>query len=55
MQSWMQFLASIAHVLWDLFEYVEKGEEDPELEKQIAMNIIRASKDAQMKRELGVQ
>lgn len=54
MTPWMQFLLAITGPLWDLFEHLARtGNSDPELEKQIAMRIIRAAKDAQARREFG--
>lgn len=53
MKPWMLFLAAIVQPLWELFEYLTSGRgPDPELEKQLAMNIIRAAKDAQARAEI---
>jgi hypothetical protein len=48
------FLANIADELYDLFVYVRKvGQtQDPEVEKQLAMRIVRKASDERMRREL---
>lgn len=52
MTPWMQFLLALTGPLWNLFEHVvREGDSDPEAERQLAMAIIRAAKDAQARKE----
>lgn len=50
----MRFLLDITPVIWDLYEQImlRGGNSDPETERQMAMAIVRAAKDAQARREL---
>lgn len=54
MKDFLSFLLSIADELYDLFVYVRtvNRSQDPEVEKQLAMRIIRKASDERMKREL---
>lgn len=54
MKDFISFLLSIADELYDLFVYVRtvNRAQDPEVEKQLAMRIIRKASDERMKREL---
>lgn len=54
MKDFLTFLLSIADELYDLFVYVRtvNRSQDPEVEKQLAMRIIRKASDERMKREL---
>jgi hypothetical protein len=53
-KDFLSFLLSIADELYDLFVYVRtvNRSQDPEVEKQLAMRIIRKASDERMKREL---
>jgi hypothetical protein len=53
-KDFLSFLLTIADELYDLFVYVRavNRTQDPEVEKQLAMRIIRKASDEKMKREL---
>lgn len=54
MKDFLAFLLSISDELYDLFVYVRtvNRAQDPEVEKQLAMRIVRKASDERMKREL---
>lgn len=55
MKDFILFLVSIADELYDLFTYVRATNraQDPEVEKQLAMRIVRKASDEKMRQELG--
>lgn len=54
MKDFLEFLAAIATPLMDLFSHANKPaiEQDPEEERQIALRLVRAAKDAQARAEI---
>lgn len=52
MTDFLLFVAKLGSELFDLYQHVKSGEADPELEKQIAMRIIRKAIDTQAKEEI---
>lgn len=54
MKDWLMFLSSLAEPLYELFVYTRSvtQKQDPEVEKQLAMKLVRAASDEKMKREL---
>lgn len=48
------FLSSLAEPLYELFVYTRSvtQKQDPEVEKQLAMRLVRAASDEKMRREL---
>jgi hypothetical protein len=54
-KDWLTFLAALAEPLYELFVYTRSvtQKQDPEVEKQLAMRIIRKASDERMRRELG--
>jgi len=47
-----EFVLAIAEPLEALIEHIASGEDDPEKEKQLAMEIVRKAKDRQAKQEI---
>jgi len=52
MSDFLAFLARIGSELYDLFAYTQREEVDPELEKQLAMRIVRKAADERARREI---
>ena len=52
MKELFTFLLALVEPLTKLFEYVMDGGEDPDVEKQIAMEIVRKAKDEKARREI---
>lgn len=55
MSAWLAFLGALSRPLTELFRYVSAGANDAETERQLAMNIVRAAKDAETRRAIELQ
>lgn len=52
MTDYLKFIAELGSILWSTHQYVEKQKQDPEIEKQLAMEYIRKVSDIKAKREI---
>ena len=52
MKQFLGFVVGLVEPLYELFVHVQSGKSDAELERQIAMTIVRAAKDEQARREI---
>lgn len=52
MTEFLMFVAKLGTELYDLWQHAKAGHSDPELEKKIAMRIIRKAMDAEAKEEI---
>ena len=59
MTSWVEpvgeflgFVAKIGNELYELFDHARSGKSDPEVEKQIAMRIVRKAIDEEARKEI---
>lgn len=53
MKGWMAFLSALVDPLWQLYEmlFIHRASSD-EAEMQIALNIVRAAKNAQARQDI---
>lgn len=50
--EFLRFLSELYTILWSSFQYAEKQEPDPEIEKQLQIEYIRKLSDYRAKRDL---
>lgn len=56
MQTFFAFMTALMPILWDIYLHFQDNAgkpDDPERERQLAMRLVRAAKDAQARAELG--
>ena len=51
-KEFLQFIVALLPPLNDLYEHIKSGDDDPEKEKQLMMNLIRKAKDEQARKEI---
>lgn len=52
MKVFAEFVAALMPVMWDLFVAYQQGAPDVDAERELALRIVRAAKDAQARREI---
>lgn len=52
MTEFLLFVAKLGTELYDLWQHAKSGRSDPELEKKIAMRIVRKAIDEQARKEI---
>lgn len=50
--EFLNFVAKLGNELYDLWQHAKSGESNPELEKQIAMRIVRKAITEQAREEI---
>lgn len=52
MKEYLEFLASLSSTLYSAYLYADRGNQDPAVEEQLAMSIMREISDYRMRRQL---